>query len=85
MRRSSLIEAGTGQVVGYLYVGIVLNDNFALLENIRSGSNSENLVLAVDTTPLVSTLKAMNLIRWTMWCTAPKMLCETALLLGKPS
>lgn len=32
MRRSSLIEAGTGQVVGYLYVGIVLNDNFALLE-----------------------------------------------------
>ncbi|MBJ7018883.1 LuxQ periplasmic sensor domain-containing protein, partial [Vibrio cholerae] len=57
MRRSSLIQAGTGQVVGYLYVGIVLNDNFALLENIRSGSNSENLVLTVDTTPLVSTLK----------------------------
>ncbi|EGR1858419.1 response regulator [Vibrio cholerae] len=57
MRRLSLIETGTGQVVGYLYVGIVLNDNFALLENIRSGSNSENLVLTVDTTPLVSTLK----------------------------
>ncbi|MCX9564495.1 ATPase, partial [Vibrio cholerae] len=57
MRRSSLIESGTGQVMGYLYVGIVLNDNFALVETIRSGSNSENLVLAVDSNLLVSTLK----------------------------
>ncbi|ENM5733136.1 response regulator [Vibrio mimicus] len=57
VRRSSLIESGTGQVMGYLYVGIVLNDNFALVETIRSGSNSENLVLAVDSNLLVSTLK----------------------------
>ncbi|WP_001026299.1 quorum-sensing autoinducer 2 sensor kinase/phosphatase LuxQ [Vibrio sp. RC586] len=57
VRRSSLIEPGTGQVMGYLYVGIVLNDNFALVETIRSGSNSDNLVLAVDSTPLASTLK----------------------------
>ncbi|WP_158160277.1 quorum-sensing autoinducer 2 sensor kinase/phosphatase LuxQ [Vibrio metoecus] len=57
VRRSSLIESVTGHVMGYLYVGVVLNDNFALVETIRSGSNSENLVLAVDSTPLVSTLK----------------------------
>ncbi|MFG0605539.1 quorum-sensing autoinducer 2 sensor kinase/phosphatase LuxQ [Vibrio mimicus] len=57
VRRSSLIEPGTGQVMGSLYVGIVLNDNFALVETIRSGSNSDNLVLAVDSTPLASTLK----------------------------
>ncbi|WP_154139175.1 quorum-sensing autoinducer 2 sensor kinase/phosphatase LuxQ [Vibrio metoecus] len=57
VRRSSLIESVTGHVMGYLYVGVVLNENFALVETIRSGSNSENIVLAVDSTPLVSTLK----------------------------
>lgn len=56
-RRSSLVEPNTGRVMGYLHVGIVLNDNFSLLDSIRRNSASENLVLTVDGVPLISTLK----------------------------
>ncbi|MBF9003005.1 quorum-sensing autoinducer 2 sensor kinase/phosphatase LuxQ [Vibrio nitrifigilis] len=56
VRRSPLINQKTGEVAGFLYVGIVLNNNYALVETMRDGSNSQNLVLTVGKKVITSTL-----------------------------
>ena len=35
VRRSSIVDPATGEVLGFLYVSIVLNDNYALIETIK--------------------------------------------------
>ncbi|SJL84676.1 quorum-sensing autoinducer 2 sensor kinase/phosphatase LuxQ [Vibrio palustris] len=56
IRRSPMVDQKTGEVSGYLYVGIVLNNNYALLETMRDGSNSESLILTVGSHVLATTL-----------------------------
>lgn len=55
-RRSPIVDTMTGEVIGFLYVSIVLNNNFALIETIRDSSNSQNLILTVGSEVLSSTL-----------------------------
>jgi len=56
VRRSSIVDPASGEVLGFLYVSIVLNDNYTLIARIKDHSNSQNLVLAVDDKVLSSTL-----------------------------
>lgn len=56
VRRSPLINQATGEVAGFLYVAVVLNNNYALIETMRDGSNSQNLVLTVGKKVIASTL-----------------------------
>ncbi|MBD0787165.1 response regulator [Vibrio sp. Y2-5] len=61
VRRSSIVDPASGEVLGFLYVSIVLNDNYALIETIKDNSNAQNLVLAVDENILSSTLNGNDL------------------------
>lgn len=56
VRRSPVVNSETGEVIGFLFVSVVLNNNFALIETIRDSSNSQNLILTVGSEVLASTL-----------------------------
>ncbi|WP_417870456.1 quorum-sensing autoinducer 2 sensor kinase/phosphatase LuxQ [Vibrio furnissii] len=56
VRRSPIVDTATGEVIGFLYVSTVLNNNFTLIETIRDSSNSQNLILTVGSEVLASTL-----------------------------
>ncbi len=60
-RRSSIVDPKTGEVLGFLYASIVLNDNYALIATIKDHSNSQNLILAVNNNVLASTLNGNEL------------------------
>ncbi len=60
-RRSSIVDPKTGEVLGFLYASIVLNDNYALIATIKDSSNSQNLILAVNDHILASTLNGDEL------------------------
>jgi two-component system autoinducer 2 sensor kinase/phosphatase LuxQ len=55
-RRTALVDVATGEVDGALVVLFVLNNNFSLIEQLRSQSNSESLILSIDGQILSSTL-----------------------------
>jgi len=60
-RRSSIVDPKTGEVLGFLYASMVLNDNYALIATMKDNSNSQNLVLAVNNNVLASTLNGDEL------------------------
>ncbi|EGU37564.1 sensor histidine kinase LuxQ [Vibrio sp. N418] len=57
IRRTSLIAMSNGEVVGDLYVGIVLNNNFSLIRALLDGSNVDEVVLTVGSEIIASSLK----------------------------
>ena len=54
-RRTPIVDNKTGEVLGQLYVAIVLDNNFPLAESIQRGSNCENIVIEAHGTPVTST------------------------------
>ncbi len=54
-RRTPIVDNKTGEVLGQLYVAIVLDNNFPLAESIQQGSNCENIVIEAHGTPVTST------------------------------
>ncbi len=62
-RRSALVDLVSGKVEGSLIVLFVLNNNFSLIEQLRSQSNSENLVLSINHQVLASTLNGDELYK----------------------
>ncbi|MEZ9190348.1 MULTISPECIES: quorum-sensing autoinducer 2 sensor kinase/phosphatase LuxQ [unclassified Vibrio] len=54
-RRTPIVDNATGEVLGQLYIAIVLDNNFSLAESIQQGSNSENIVIEAHGTPVTST------------------------------
>ncbi|ASA57427.1 LuxQ periplasmic sensor domain-containing protein [Vibrio gazogenes] len=54
-RRTPLVS-NSGELIGYLYVMFVINNNYNLIEQIRSRSNSQNLILAIGSNVLSTTL-----------------------------
>ena len=44
-RRTPIVDNETGEVLGQLYIAIVLDNNFSLAESIQQGSNCENIVI----------------------------------------
>ena len=57
IRRTSLVAMDNGEVVGDLYVGIVLNNNFSLVRALLNGSNVDEVVLAVGSEIIASSVK----------------------------
>ncbi|MDW6004576.1 LuxQ periplasmic sensor domain-containing protein [Vibrio mangrovi] len=55
-RRTPLVSNQSGELIGYFYVLFVINNNYNLIEHIRARSNSQNLVLAIGSNVLSSTL-----------------------------
>ncbi len=55
-RRAPIVSPSSGELLGYLVVVFLLNDNFHLIEDIRTRSHSQNLVLAIDDEVLSSTI-----------------------------
>ncbi|MDN3685870.1 LuxQ periplasmic sensor domain-containing protein [Vibrio sinaloensis] len=43
MRRSPVVNLVNGEVVAHLYIGVVLNNNFSLVNAITKGSNADEL------------------------------------------
>jgi two-component system autoinducer 2 sensor kinase/phosphatase LuxQ len=56
-RKTPMVNSETGELIGYLYVMTVVNNNYNLLEQMRVQSNSENLVLTIGSHVLSETLK----------------------------
>ncbi|MEZ8336702.1 quorum-sensing autoinducer 2 sensor kinase/phosphatase LuxQ [Vibrio cyclitrophicus] len=54
-RRTPIIDNATGEVLGQLYIAIVLDNNFSLAESIQQGSNCENIVIEANGAPVTST------------------------------
>ncbi|NLS12121.1 response regulator [Vibrio sp. SM6] len=58
VRRSPAINNETGEVLGQVYVSVVLDNNYPLLELLQTESNSNDVVLLVDQTPIADSLNS---------------------------
>ncbi|ASU23912.1 ATPase [Vibrio qinghaiensis] len=56
LRRTPVIDSPSGEVIGFLHLASVLNNNYVLAETLREGSNSENLVMTTGDKVLASTI-----------------------------
>lgn len=56
VRRTPVIDSQSGEVIGFLHLATVLNNNYVLAETLREGSNSENLVMTTGEKVLASTI-----------------------------
>ncbi|MGF1745026.1 quorum-sensing autoinducer 2 sensor kinase/phosphatase LuxQ [Vibrio minamisatsumaniensis] len=56
VRRTPIIDNPTGEVLGQLYIAIVLDNNFSLAGSIQRGSNCENIVIVAHDSAVTSTL-----------------------------
>lgn len=66
LRRTAIVDTSSGEVVGHLYIGIVLNSNFSLINGISSGSNADEILLVVGSEVIASSTKNQNFkhIEW---------------------
>ncbi|MBY6198053.1 quorum-sensing autoinducer 2 sensor kinase/phosphatase LuxQ [Vibrio hangzhouensis] len=56
IRRTPVINSESGEVLGFLFVGIVLDDNAGLLASLTRGSNSDDVLLKFNKTYIASTI-----------------------------
>ncbi|MGR5429559.1 quorum-sensing autoinducer 2 sensor kinase/phosphatase LuxQ [Vibrio astriarenae] len=54
MRRSPIVDTQTGEILGMLNIGVVLNNNLSLMVKLRDGSNSQDVMLAVGSTVIAA-------------------------------
>ncbi|MFB9214165.1 quorum-sensing autoinducer 2 sensor kinase/phosphatase LuxQ [Vibrio sinaloensis] len=66
MRRSPVVNLVNGEVVAHLYIGVVLNNNFSLVNAITKGSNADELFLAVGSQVIASSNKVED-FRYIEW------------------
>lgn len=57
VRRMPIVKSSNGEVLGQLFIAVVLNNNYALVENLKTVSNTEEVVLLANDVPVASTLK----------------------------
>lgn len=57
MRRTAIINLYTGEVVGFLFIGVVLNNNFSLVNAMTQGGNADEILLAVGSQVIASSSK----------------------------
>ncbi|PMH43207.1 ATPase [Vibrio sp. 10N.286.49.B3] len=55
-RRSPVIDPESGEVLGYLYIATILDDNFLLVNMLKKGSNSENVIIESENKSIANTL-----------------------------
>ncbi|MDW1926593.1 quorum-sensing autoinducer 2 sensor kinase/phosphatase LuxQ [Vibrio sp. 947] len=56
LRRVPVLQPKTGEVMGYSYNVVVLDNNFGLMERLKNEGNVDNVVLVANNTPLASSL-----------------------------
>ncbi len=56
LRRSPIISTHNGKLLGYLYVAMVLNNNFSLIEQMKEASNSDGIILLSDNNAVASSI-----------------------------
>ncbi|WP_375749750.1 LuxQ periplasmic sensor domain-containing protein [Vibrio sp. HN007] len=56
VRKSPIVNDANGEVVGTLFIGIVLDNNYALVEHLKTASNTQDVVLAINNIPVASTI-----------------------------
>jgi len=66
MRRTAIVDINSGEVVGHLYIGIVLNNNFSLVNAIAKGGNADEILLAVGSEVIAASTKNQSFkhIEW---------------------
>ncbi|WP_353505400.1 quorum-sensing autoinducer 2 sensor kinase/phosphatase LuxQ [Vibrio sp. SCSIO 43135] len=55
-RKTPIVDSASGEVMATLHIGVVLNNNFGLIEALKRGSNSENVLMLVGSQVIASTL-----------------------------
>lgn len=60
LRRVPVLEPKTGEVMGYSYNAVVLDNNFALMEKLKNEGNVDNVVLVANDIPVASSLAGMS-------------------------
>ncbi|CCN68399.1 LuxQ periplasmic sensor domain-containing protein [Vibrio nigripulchritudo] len=58
IRRTPIISLENGQVLGHLYIAIVLNRNLSLIDQLQVASNSDAVIMMIDYTPIASTINS---------------------------
>ncbi|GAK22744.1 LOW QUALITY PROTEIN: autoinducer 2 sensor kinase/phosphatase LuxQ [Vibrio sp. JCM 19052] len=56
IRRVPVLDPPTGEVLGFSFNAVVLDNNFALMEKLKSESNVDNVVLIANNVPLANSL-----------------------------
>ncbi|MDN3678787.1 LuxQ periplasmic sensor domain-containing protein [Vibrio tapetis subsp. quintayensis] len=56
LRRSPIISTKNGQLLGYLHVAMVLNNNFSLIEQMKEASNSDGIILLSGNNAVASSI-----------------------------
>ncbi|UUM32611.1 quorum-sensing autoinducer 2 sensor kinase/phosphatase LuxQ [Vibrio japonicus] len=66
VRRTPVVNLTSGEVVAHLYIGVVLNNNFSLINVIEKGSNADELFLTVGSEVVASSTKTVDSrhIKW---------------------
>ncbi|MEF1289606.1 quorum-sensing autoinducer 2 sensor kinase/phosphatase LuxQ [Vibrio sp. M260118] len=66
LRRTAVIDVETGEVIAYLYIGLVLNNSFSLINSFAQSSNADEVLLAVGSEVIAATTKDHNIrhINW---------------------
>ncbi|MDA0148381.1 quorum-sensing autoinducer 2 sensor kinase/phosphatase LuxQ [Vibrio sp. LaRot3] len=57
VRRTSLVSMQNGEVLGDVFAGLVLNDNFALTRALLKGSNVDDIALSVGSEVIATSIK----------------------------
>lgn len=57
VRRVPIINMASGEVLGYLHIGVVMNNNFALINALLRGSNADQILLSVGSEVIASSTK----------------------------
>lgn len=57
LRRTPIIDLDSGQVLGYIHIGIVLNSNFSLVSSLLKGSNVDHILLAAKSHIIAASTK----------------------------
>jgi|GEM_PF-676194 len=60
LRRSPIINAQSGQVLGHLYVSLVLDNNFSVVDQMKVTSKSDGIILLSDGNVVASSILADN-------------------------
>ncbi len=57
LRRTPVIDLDSGQVLGYIHIGLVLNSNFSLVSALLKGSNVDHILLAAKSHIIAASTK----------------------------
>ncbi|MGF1719415.1 ATP-binding protein [Vibrio kyushuensis] len=60
IRRTPIVDSRTGEVLAMYHIGVVLNQNYSLMDALKSDSNSDNALMVIDEDVIASTIGNIN-------------------------